>query len=634
MYRNIATYTRKSIIHSKTVKQQYVWMSTWDADGNRIEIEEPVRPYLYFEQSSLKKDNIDGMSMYNVPLKKMSFDNSVDRSKFIENSKGIPLFGKLSPTKQFLQDRFKGKERDADFSKFPLKTYFFDIEVQIEDCFPKPEDADYPINIISIYDKLASVVYAWAYKSDIDDIVTEDIEKKISDEVNAEYESGVKIEIFKFNKESSLLKHFLDWWQENIPDILTGWNIDGFDMPYLFNRIYKVLDHKREDKDSWLSKLSPLYSKIGFCVSNPYSEKKAKSSKSKSEKGSIEKMISTASESKRKTYEFKKEAMEDEDDLLSDLSEDVLRNELMSFESKKGSEDRDISGECKIMGVSICDYLTLYKKFIPKSQQSFKLDYIAKMDTGKGKLDYYDLGYESMRDFMVRDFATFLKYNIIDSTLVKQIDDRKHFIDLMRRICNMGLVEYECIYDSIPYILGALCIEAWHQGVIFLTDSNKDKSAADADTDAAGYEGAYVFPTKQGFYSNGIMSFDFNSLYPSCIMTCNMSPETMVGKIIRNPIEADGVKEDEVMVMTPFKKKVKIKKDELDRLLEEKYCISGNEVLFLKSTVKWGIIPSFLEKLYAGRVQIKNEMKKNKKLAHELEEQIKDLEKQLEECKD
>lgn len=250
---------------------------------------------------------------------------------------------------------------------------------------------------------------------------------------------------------------------------------------------------------------------------------------------------------------------------------------------------------------------------------------MAHLKHGKGKLDYYDLGYDSIQDFMRKDFVTFVKYNIIDTVLVKQIDDHRHFIELMRRICNMGLCEYECIFKSVPYIVGGLCIEARHQGVKFLTDANRSE---DMKFESDGYEGAYVFPTVQGFYSNGIMSYDFNSLYPNCIMSCNMSPETMVGKVISEI----GEDEKDVIVRKTNGQVVKVSKENYDKLLEEKCCISGNNTLFLKSNVKWGIIPSFLDKLYKGRVAIKTEMKTNKKLAHELDEQIKKLEEELQNC--
>lgn len=119
--------------------------------------------------------------------------------------------------------------------------------------------------------------------------------------------------------------------------------------------------------------------------------------------------------------------------------------------------------------------MDLYKKFAGTSRQSFKLDYIAKLELGIGKLDYYELGYESMQDFMQKDFSTFVKYNIIDTILIKLLDDKLNFITLMRNVCNIGLVEYESIFRSLPYILGALVIQARNNNVLFLTDSNKSE---------------------------------------------------------------------------------------------------------------------------------------------------------------
>ena len=121
----------------------------------------------------------------------------------------------------------------------------------------------------------------------------------------------------------------------------------------------------------------------------------------------------------------------------------------------------------KIQGISICDYLDLYKKFAGTSRQSFKLDYIANLELGFGKLDYYEMGYESMQEFMTQNFNTFVKYNIIDTVLIKLMDDKLKFIGLMRNICNYGLVEYESIFRSIPYILGALVIQARKQRDVF-----------------------------------------------------------------------------------------------------------------------------------------------------------------------
>jgi DNA polymerase elongation subunit (family B) len=71
------------------------------------------------------------------------------------------------------------------------------------------------------------------------------------------------VEVRGFQDEDSLLMHFLTKWEEIQPTIATGWNIDEFDTPYVFNRIKRVLGD-REAK-----RLSP----IKICYKNDWSGK-------------------------------------------------------------------------------------------------------------------------------------------------------------------------------------------------------------------------------------------------------------------------------------------------------------------------------------------------------------------------
>jgi DNA polymerase elongation subunit (family B) len=539
MYRNLATYSRAGV--------QYVWESTWDNDGNRIEIETPIEPYLYYEDTNIKPEDVKYKSMFGRPLRKMVFKNNYERKKWIETSKNVPLFEKLSPTRQYLLEKYLGLEQTTEFSANPFRVFNIDIEVEIDGIFPDPLYADYPINVISLYDTLNNDVIVWIYNKEVDDKFTKENEIEIAKEVKAKYDNQINDVIFCcFNKEHQLLEDFITYWEHNCPDIITGWNINKFDILYIVNRIIKVLGEGNQYR------LSPIPSN---------------------------KTVYT-------TFEH-------------DLNSIIY----------------------KIQGISICDYLDLYKKFAGTSRQSFKLDYIANFELGFGKLDYYEIGYESMQDFMVNDFATFVKYNIIDTVLIKLLDDKLKFIALMRNICNIGLCEYESIFRSIPYILGALTIQARNQGVYFLTDSNKSDDKKDENM---GFEGAFVYPTKAGYYRSGIVSFDFNSLYPNVMMTVNISPDTKVGKVISNDEDPD------VTIRKTNGKLITISKTAFEDILENKCTLSSNKVLYVKPAIKMGIIPRFLDLMYQQRVETKNAAKKNKKKAKELEEEIKRLEKELE----
>lgn len=535
MYRGIATYTSSG--------QQMIFERTWDEDGNRVDIISPIDPYLFYEDRNADKTYI---SMFGKPLRKMSFKTNWERTKWIETSKNIPLFEKLSPTKQYLLNKYFGMEGDTTFTRFPFRIFNIDIEIQIDNEFPEPESANYPINVISLYDTLTSSVIVWAYNSNIDSILTEERLEQIREQVKP-YDEKARVIFCTFTKEHKMLEDFIKFWENNCPDIVTGWNIKKFDIPYIINRIKRVFT------EGDIQRLSPCNSMIKNAV---YS-----------------------------TFEFE--------------------------------------SNCNIWHISavnLCDYLDLYKKFAGTSRQSFKLDYIAHLELGVGKLDYYEMGYESMKEFMNKDFATFIQYNIIDTVLIKLLDDKLKFISLMRNICNIGLVEYESIFRSIPYILGALTIQAKKQNQYFLTDSNISK---DMKKENEGFEGAYVFPTKAGYYKNGIMSFDFNSLYPNVMMTVNISPDTKVGKVVSE------LTDEQVSIKKADGTILSITQEQFQKLINEKCTLSANNVLYVKPALKFGIIPKFLDAMYKQRVATKNEMKKNKKAAKELEEEINKLTEQL-----
>ena len=218
MYRNIATYTKNG--------KQVVWLATWDKDGNRVEEEHEIKPHLFYED--VNATDSPWKSMYNKPLRMIEFDNTMERAEWIKNSLNTPLFEKLSPEKQYLLDTFAGQERDHEFIKYKLRTYFIDLEVEIDGCFPEPEFADYPLNVISIYDSLTDVMHIWTYRKDIDKWLTQETVEKMKNEVINEYEPNIKgIVVYKFDKEFQMLRSFLDFWKQQPPDIISGWNIDG-----------------------------------------------------------------------------------------------------------------------------------------------------------------------------------------------------------------------------------------------------------------------------------------------------------------------------------------------------------------------------------------------------------------------
>ena len=119
-----------------------------------------------------------------------------------------------------------------DFNKQSLRVQFIDIETEISDVFEKPADARNRINMITIYDSVYEKYFTWSL---------EHAEIDFKEEPLCNY-SKDKYEFFEFdNKESDLLEHFLDWIENNYPDVSYGWNTKAYDWPYIVRRIENVL---------------------------------------------------------------------------------------------------------------------------------------------------------------------------------------------------------------------------------------------------------------------------------------------------------------------------------------------------------------------------------------------------------
>jgi len=516
MYRNIHYRINDSF-------QGEIVLFTWDENGNRVTKVFPHNSYLYYEdlRGSVK-------SMFSTMLRRKDFTNISLRRKWLNQNPDCRIFECLPPAREFLVQQFENVIDSPAFASFPLRTFFLDIEVQVKNAFPEPEEAKEPINVITVFDTLTGKYHTWT-------LGTADLS-----------DSEVPTELLCFDDETKLLDSFLSWWRDNCPDVLSGWNVERFDLPYLVNRCEKILD------DGKVAALSPL--------------------------GEV-----------RKSYREQ-------------------RGDSMPIASYK------------ITGVSILDYYILYKaKFELGSKESYKLGDICADELGVTKIKN---PYDTLREFAEKDFNLFVKYNVRDVELCVKLDRKKKFIDLTRYICNMGLVEYENIFKSQPYIYGALTIQARKNGVKLLSDSRDEKGQNE------GFEGAFVFDPQVRFFDKGVTSLDLNSLYPNTMITLNISPETKIGKVTQ---EMDGY----VEIKKADGKIKRLSKDEY-AALRTKSIISNNKVLYILPDVKKGIIPSFLEKLYDSRKSHKKQSQTFQKKAQALVEsgvskddpQVKELKKQ------
>ena len=226
MYRNVVYNSRS----------REILLGTWNELGERIEKRIPFEPYLYLEHKSGK----DGTSIFNTPLKRRDFETNWDRSKFVERAGIKRIFHNLPPEQQFLIDEYSHHENQDSFTDNPLRIFYLDIETFSENGVPSPDEAKDKVNLITLFDSLDGKYHSWglgAYSTTRDDVLYTNCKT-----------------------ESDLFKAFMRYWTKNYPDILTNWNGDYFDIPYLVNRM------KRLFGDTFAEKLSPtgrLWSREG-----------------------------------------------------------------------------------------------------------------------------------------------------------------------------------------------------------------------------------------------------------------------------------------------------------------------------------------------------------------------------------
>jgi DNA polymerase elongation subunit (family B) len=478
MYRN-AVYSNKD---------RAVFLGTWDENGNRVTEKWDYKPYLMLEDK-----NGEHKSIYGTALKKREFNSSYDRNKFVEDCGLKRIFENLPPYQQFLIDNFWHSCEDEDFSKHPLKVCFLDIECPSNNSgFPEPETASEVINLLTCYDSLSKKYISFGLKS-----------------TNLKRDDLI---YYHCKSEHDLLKKFINYFAEDYPDVLVGWNSQGFDVPYLINRV------KFEIGEDWVDKLSPIgriYEKI-----NP--------------------------------------------------------------NGKFGQQSK----EYVIEGISCLDYLVMYQKFNMEKQESYKLDYIGKTEVGFNKIEYEG----SLWDLSVKDWDKYLLYNVRDIELLVALDEKLDYISLLRFLAYTGLCSLENAIKTVPCMNGAIAIKARERGECIPTFI-KPVSEYRAP-------GGYVAEPKIGFADN-IVSFDANSLYPSVMISLNLSPETKIGKVekIGDMVHLHHVS-GRTFELTPEKFGIFIK--------EEKAALSKSGHLF--SQKKKGIVPEFLDNLYTKRKEMKSKM--------------------------
>jgi len=197
--------------------------------GERVHYREKIKPTLFLVPDAQKRPSeyrtLDGRKAY--PKK---FDGAREAREFIktyQDAAGLEVHGYERFIYQHIGQKFPD-EIDYDMSQ--MKIYTIDIEVACENGFPDVQASAEEMLCITIKDFNTKKIITWGTR---------------------EFNPPEGIEYRVFWTEQEMLQDFHSWWADNTPDIITGWNNNLYDIPYICRRIERVLGEK------WKKSLSP-----------------------------------------------------------------------------------------------------------------------------------------------------------------------------------------------------------------------------------------------------------------------------------------------------------------------------------------------------------------------------------------
>ena len=440
------------------------------------------------------------LDIYGKGCVKKTFDTMRDASNWKKRMEdiGLEALGMDDYKLSYLSDTYR-KDIKYDVSKIRIAN--FDIEVTSPDGFPEPAQAKHPIDAITHYDSIDDKFYVfdllvspygtveeWSIK------IAEKLQEEGGDEVPKEIIN--KIVYLPFSDEKEMMLEYLNFWQQKTPVILTGWNVETFDIPYVYNR------YKNLFGESTAKRLSPHRKTRVKVIENMYGAR-----------------------------------------------------EIIT-----------------LFGISVLDYIDLYKKFSFTNQPSYSLDYVSEYELKVGKLKY-DGPISKLRE---TNHQRYISYNIIDVYRVVQIDMKRQFILLSLDMGYYAKMQIQSVFSPI---------KTW-DAIIFNSLKEQGKVIPQARSHVVQpYPGAFVKEPIPDAYKY-VMSFDLTSLYPSIIRQVNVSPETIAGTFNVHPLH-------EYITGTAPRP-------------SDTYSCSPNGMMYYKD--REGVIPTEITKVFLQRKQHKGYM--------------------------
>jgi len=439
------------------------------------------------EWKNLQNEYLDKLTLESI----RECRDYVERYKDVDNFK---IYGNTRYEYAYIADEFKGA---IEWDQSKINIAIIDIEVGSENGFPYPYKANEPITAIAVKTVGGNMkVYGCGdFNNSRDDVA-----------------------YFKCRNEHDLCKRFLEDWQLNTPDIITGWNTRFFDIPYLINRFTKILG------ESEMKTLSPW----GYITER--------------------KMV-------------------------------VRGREMIEYD---------------IYGISSLDYIELYRWYAPggKSQDSYRLDNIAQVELGEGKISYDE--FENLQQLYRLNYQKFIEYNIKDVELILKLEDKLKLIELALTLAYDTKSNFNDVFAQTRMWDAIIYNYLFERKIIVPPKTIQKKDSA--------FEGAYVKEPQIGVHDY-VASFDLNSLYPLLMVQYNISPETV--------IDVPDYDDDMRRIISSGVSVENMLSKKIDTSMFNNYTLTPNGQFF--RTDKQGFLPKMLEEMYIDRSKFKKMMIQSKK---------------------
>jgi DNA polymerase elongation subunit (family B) len=497
-----------------------------DTMGNKVFLREVVdgqlvkrviehKPSLYIKTNDAA--NADAKSMFDEPLERIDFEDSKQMKTFIEEYKdisGFSVYGSDSIMNQFMSQKYPGElkyeESMIRVGVLDIETFSgsFDAEGNVlEGPFPDPEIAEFPISMMTLHCSHDNTYHVWGLET----CQGRKIGTYVHDPAHGRV-GKLNVQYYGFDNEHTMLIHFVNFWEKAELHAWSGWYIEGFDNPYLTNRIEKICGEPAKKK------LSPW---------------------------GIVKTKKTNNDWGQETTQY------------------------------------------DFVGCQMLDYQALFKKHGFISPDNWKLETVAEMTLGEGKIDYSEEG--SINTLYVRNYQKSVVYNVIDVDLIVQMNRKKKFFELTFILAYITKSNYRDTLATVrPW--SALSFSMLHdQGIM-----PKIKGIYQGDVS---FGGGFVRDVKPGRY-RWVVSGDFNSLYPHIMQMYNMGTETI--------IEPEDLPHDVRGIASFTLDDLVNKKVDLSPLTKHGICMTPNRQFFRKEKRSMYNVRTRL--IYDTRKQVKDDM--------------------------